>query len=69
MNHSITISDLLLGLGLILGLLILCFGGMATFAAGMSTNPEASREAERSGCRAGIIGLVLLAACGWRLFG
>lgn len=59
------------GLGAVLAVLLgVLFCGcalLAYFGASMSSNPYASGEAERFGCRLGLIGLALLAIAGWVL--
>ncbi len=68
MNNSITVGGLLFTLCGLAGLALCGFGALATFAAGMSTNPEASADANRTGCKTFITGGVLLAISIWGLF-
>lgn len=67
MNHAVTVGDLFLAFAVLVGLCAGAFGAIAIFASGMSTNPEASREAYRSGCQTSLAGVALIAVGIWGL--
>lgn len=69
MDNSITVGGLLGVLLLLVASGLMGFAMLSFFASGMSTNGEASAEAERSGCRTGIIGIVLMVVGCVLLFG
>lgn len=61
MNHAITVADLFHVLGAFIGLGLAGFGLLIIFAGGMSDAPDAGRQAGRTGCIIGLVGIALLA--------
>jgi hypothetical protein len=63
MNHAITISGLLLSLGVLIGLAATGLGVLMVFAGGMSDAPAEGDGASSIGCAVAGGGVALLVIC------
>jgi hypothetical protein len=63
MNHAITIGDLLLCFGALIGVVCAAIGILMFAAGGMSDAPELGDAAAKQGCVTALVGLTVLVGC------
>lgn len=62
MNHAVTLGEILVVIGCIVGLLAAALGALMFMAGGMSDSPSAGDRAGKQGCIVAIVGIILLCA-------